>query len=305
MAAFTYAYPDRVEYKYRLLKSRERNDWIGPTSNREITFSNLLDGEYTFEFIANNGNDIWNKKPFQQHFIIKKPFWKKTIFWLLLISIITCSFLIYRLRLNRNKLIQQQLLREKLINVQEHERKRIAQELHDSIGQKIMLLAIQAKDINAETISKLALTSLDEIRNISKGLHPVILDQLGLSESIKDLLSKLDEHTDMFIDFTVQNVDNFLTRKHHIHVFRIIQELLNNCLKHANATTCSITIKRAKEKIVITVEDNGQGFEAKNIHEGMGLQSIYDRVKFMSGEMEVTTNNGAYFSIRIPMQPFL
>ena len=302
MIAHTFANVEGVQYKYKLESGSSDSEWIGPVSNNEVVFSNLTDGQYYFKFIANNGYGVWNKTPLQFSFTINKPFWKKSIFWVILLSAVVMLVLASFLYRNRQKLQVQKRIKEKLIEIQELERKRIAQELHDSIGQKVMLIAMQAKEIDAPHINELALSSLKETRTISQGLHPVILDQLGLSEGIKDMLSKMDEATDEFIDFSIDNVDSCIPKKHHIHLFRIVQELLTNSLKHANATACSITLYREDQAVLLKVIDNGSGFEKHATRTGMGLQSVGDRIDLLGATMQILSNHGTSIHIVIPFK---
>lgn len=300
MGASTFANGEYTAFKYRLLRNGRQSTWIGPTRNNEVVFSSLNDGVYQFEFIANNGQGVWNKTPYKFLFNINKPFWKKSIFWILCLSIFGLLFLLFKLYENKIRLSRQKKAREKLIEIQEQERQRIARELHDSVGQKIMLLAIKAKEIDAPEINMLALSSLEETRAISQGLHPVVLDQLGLTDGLKDMLTKIDEFTELFIDFSIEPVDHLIEKEHHIHVFRIVQELVTNTLKHAKATTCSIAVRPEQDMILVVVEDNGRGFEMSKQNDGLGLRSILDRVALLGAKIDLKTTQGTKVTVQIP-----
>ena len=303
MAARTFVNVSGVQFKYRLSSNGSTEEWIGPIKNSEVIFSNLIDGQYRFEFIANNGHGIWNKKPATFNFVISKPFWKKSIFWVFLVSGILISGLLFVLYRSKQRLQSQQLLKTKLIEIQEQERKRIARELHDSVGQKIMLMSIQAKEIGSREINDLALSSLDETRNISQGLHPVILDQLGLTNGLRDLIAKVDEYSDVLIDASIVHIDYLIPENQWIHVFRIVQELLSNCIKHAQANTCSINIASDDKAVMVSVKDNGKGFDFNSIvSSGIGLQSVHDRASLMGASVRIDTRHGTSVMIKIPIK---
>ena len=301
MSAYTFANPSYVEFKYRLISANKKEDWIGPTSNHEVLLSNLSDGKYNFEFIANNGHGVWNTEPYRMSLFINKPIWKKPIFWIFSLFSVMVVVLLMKLNRNRKRLHTQRLFSTKLIDMQENERKRIARDLHDSVGQKIMLTALKAKEINATEISDLALSSLHETRSISQGLHPVILERLGLTEGLKDMITKVDDHTEILIDFRIAKIDHLIARENHIHIFRIIQELLSNCIKHARATTCSIQLWHDASYVYVIVEDNGIGMDITHDASGIGLTSIKDRVHIIGASYEITSSKGTRVIVRIPV----
>ncbi len=303
MSAHTFAHTDHVRYKYRLVRNDHETSWIGPETENEVVFSHLLDGKYRFEFIANNGQGVWNKTPYQLHFVINKPFWKKPLFWLLLMFFIVVAALLYFLYRKEQRIKRQQVMSSQLIEVQENERKRIARELHDSIGQKIMLMTIQAKEIGADEIKELAEISLTEVRNLSQGLHSVVLDKLGLSAGLKDMIAKVDENTDLLIDYNIEEVDDYIPRERHIHVFRIVQELISNTIKHANATSCSIVINKIGQEVRLYVSDNGRGYPTnlKN-NTRLGLQSVIERTILLLAKANFYTENGAHVEVLIPIK---
>ncbi|MEL6989056.1 MAG: triple tyrosine motif-containing protein, partial [Bacteroidota bacterium] len=228
MEAKSFARSNNVHYTYRLIYNRQSQAWSAPSLNREVVFSNLKDGNYTFEFKADNGEGIWTEEPYQINFRINRPFWKKTLFWCILAFLIALLYLFYKLYRNQQNFIQQQLLSQKLIQYQENERNNLAREIHDGIGQKMMLIAKQASSHGIKEMEALAKSALQETRTISQGLHPAVLERLGLSLALKDLVEKLDEQTEIFLDHEVEDLDDDVPVGEQIHVFRIAQELLSN-----------------------------------------------------------------------------
>ena len=133
---------------------------------------------------------------------------------------------------SRNEAKRRQKMNEEfsqnLINAQEEERTRVARELHDSVGQKLMLLSKQTKKIGNPEMVSLAGSTLDELRTISKGLHPATLDKFGVTAAIVSMINEVDANTNIFFTNEIENIDNLLSKEASLHFFRILQEILNN-----------------------------------------------------------------------------
>lgn len=181
-----------------------------------------------------------------------------------------------------------------LIEGEEVERKRIARELHDGLGSmlsglKIHLnLADKENAVNAPNINLLLNESIKELRNISQNLMPESLLKLGLEDALRDLcLANSNAKTNVEFQYLIKKSN--VPKHFEIMIYRIIQELLNNALKYANASNILISCSQNKDIFFITVEDNGIGFditEAKN-KQGMGLRNIKNRVAFLNGKLEI------------------
>lgn len=194
-----------------------------------------------------------------------------------------------------------------LINAQEKERIRIARELHDSVGQKIMLLTKKTKMYDNEDMQSLATNTLDELRSISRGLHPATLDKLGLTAAILTMINEVDAHTDLFFTNEIENIDKHLSKEASLHLYRILQELLNNMVKHANAKVASVNIEMRNDKIEVIVKDNGRGFEyADKLKSGtsLGMRTIRERAGILHASLEIKSKSdiGTTVTIIIPIQ---
>ena len=129
----------------------------------------------------------------------------------------------------------QQEFSQNLIKTQEEERTRIAKDLHDGIGQQLVMLKKKAQNLNQSVLTELAQNTLDEVRHISRDLYPVTLAKLGLTDSIEQLLIELDEETDMFVSVEIEDVNSSFNETESLNFYRFIQESLNNVIKHAGA----------------------------------------------------------------------
>jgi signal transduction histidine kinase len=184
---------------------------------------------------------------------------------------------------------------EALIFAQEEERKRIARDLHDGIGQSLLLMKKQLISTHTVTVAnqQLITDTLEEVRSISKDLHPLQLEKFGLTTAIEDMIAKVEKSTNLFVTMEIENIDANFTNKTDIHVFRAIQEALNNIVKHANATAAKVIIENKEKETLITVLDNGKGFDhelAITKSKSLGLKTMYERLASIGGKMKITKN---------------
>jgi signal transduction histidine kinase len=201
----------------------------------------------------------------------------------------------------KRRKVQQQFSQD-LIKVKENESTRLARELHDSVGQKMMLLSKKIKLSGNDDISQLADSTLQELRNISKNLYPSIIDQLGITSAIIALVNEVDAHTNLFFTNDIDNIDTILDKESNLHLYRVLQELLNNIVKHAAATNVFVTIQKNANSINMKVRDNGKGFDyfkAKRENKNLGMITILERSKIINSKLEIKTNIGAATTVKL------
>jgi signal transduction histidine kinase len=200
-------------------------------------------------------------------------------------------------------LTQATLFSHQLIESQENERKRVAAELHDSLGQSLGMVKNKvltlkrdmetplAKEKHVADLEKMVGENIQEVRNISYNLRPLHLDLLGITQSVNSLLEDVMESGTLNVVTDIQLFDNLLSKSNEINVFRIIQECFSNIVKHAEATEARIRIRQFENKLSITIEDNGIGMqECKPGKGGFGLLGIRERLNILNGKMEITGN---------------
>ena len=191
------------------------------------------------------------------------------------------------------------LFSAKLIESQENERNRIALELHDSVGQKLLLiknqLLFEMKKLTERKITDVLqnvtnLTSdiIQEIRNITHNLHPQYLDQLGLTVAIETVIEKIADSLQIDWQVNVDNIDDFFSKADEVNFFRIIQESLNNIVKHSQTTEVFINIKRDENSIFMEIKDNGIGFKNDAlIGKGLGIAGMKERARILEAEFNI------------------
>lgn len=192
---------------------------------------------------------------------------------------------------------------QQLIQTTEDERGRIAIDLHDSISHELLSLKRGLKPEYTEGVAQKIDAIIDDIRQISRNLHPVLLDKIGLKLSIETLCEQYGEHETLFITHDI-DYDKPLPKPAELQVFRIIQEALNNTVKYAQANASNITMLHNTEGIVLEIKDNGKGFDVqKALQSGksFGLHSIIQRTKAIGGKAHIqSSESGTTITITIP-----
>lgn len=201
---------------------------------------------------------------------------------------------------------QQEKFSQDLLMSQEEERIRIAKDLHDSVGQQLTLIKRKSQKLQYEEISIMANNALEEVRSISRNLYPVLLKQLGLTDSIEQLINSYDEQTDLFFSMDIDNINSFFKESTSLNFYRLIQECLTNIVKHAKAKSVTINIKKENNNIVTLISDNGLGFDVNDSKKknSLGLKTIFERIKIMKGNLSIDSklNNGTSFIFSIPIK---
>ncbi|WP_162054216.1 CheR family methyltransferase [Pontibacter pamirensis] len=200
------------------------------------------------------------------------------------------------------RLLQQREVLSAILQTQEAERSRISEALHNGLGQilyatKLNLSTLEAENTKQEktieTIDKLLSESVTITRDISSELTPAVLKTFGLKTAVEEIISRISS-SGLKISLEVKGIENRLDYTVELSLYRIIQELLNNIIKHAQATEANIVITCDDATIYLRIEDNGIGISKEDFNKmkGIGLSSIQNRVELLQGKMEVQGENG-------------
>lgn len=222
-----------------------------------------------------------------------------------------------------DNLQQRQFLGIKIIEAQEEERKRVAREIHDGPAQSMSNIVIKAeicerlmdKDTTEarkelQNLKKVMRDSLQEVRKIIYNLRPMALDDLGLLPTLERYVISFKEETGIDVQLRSRAINEEIKPVISLAVFRIVQESLNNVLKHAQAKRVSILLEHVKQKLIIIIADNGVGFNTENVKiiepestGGFGLFSIKERVTLLEGEVDIVSQVGVgtKITIHIPL----
>ena len=202
-----------------------------------------------------------------------------------------------------------QALTQQLLSIQEEERQQIARDLHDNVAQDLSTATLALEEIgegtdletiitNVRNANRLLKNSIASIRTIAYGLRPSALDELGLVNTIRDYCDRFSRTYYPTVDFISAGVESLeLNPEVQINLFRIVQEALDNVLKHSNADTVNIWLISSHPDLILRIEDNGCGFEDTTAPSGdksrMGLQRMEERANLIGGNFSVQTKPGS------------
>ena len=311
-ASLDFNAPALIQYAY-YMEGFDR-EWIYSGKRRFVTYTNLDPGEYVFQVKATNSDGLWNEKAAKIFIVINPPFWAtwwfRTFMILCLLSV--GPFIYYRrvTALQKEKRIQVEFSKQ-LIRSQEEDRKRIASELHDSLGQDLLViknLALMNKDKNEhfDEISRTTSFAIDDVRRIAYNLHPYQFDRLGLTKAIGSMFINIEGLSEIKFDNEIENVDGIFEKEKEINIYRIIQEGVNNIIKHSGADKARIKVQKLEGSVIVEIADNGKGFILEIVRsesKGFGLKNLENRVSFLGGEIQFTSDNefATIVKIKIPI----
>jgi signal transduction histidine kinase/ligand-binding sensor domain-containing protein len=317
-AAPTFINPSNVAFMYKL--EGLSTDWVDAGTRRSAYFSKLPPGDYTFRVIAANEDGIWNELGASLALVVLPPYWMTWWFRSMIVFLFLCTgpaIYFHRVSSLNKKHTQQQEFLMRLIDSQEAERKRIAADLHDSLGQNIIIIKNRAllgkkagsdKEMLSEQLDEIertATAALVDMRKISHNLRPFNLERFGLTETIAHSVKDADASSGIGFRTELDTIDNLLPPAHEIHLFRIVQEALNNILKHSEAASASVSITRESASLHLSVSDNGRGFDAAKDtpRRGIGLKDIEQRVSLIGGHMTIDSRpgNGTILTVIVPV----
>ncbi len=197
---------------------------------------------------------------------------------------------------------------------EEKERTRLARDLHDGLGgllssTKLGLSAINKNVLEQESMKEgidrsidLLDGAVDELRRLAHNLMPDIIVKYGLKETLRDYANRMSQSTCQ-VECEFLQFESTLSTEQEISLYRIIQELVNNALKHANAANILIQLSSHNKRLHITIEDDGKGFdmESVDLQHSAGMHNVRSRLSFLHGEMKVMSENGAGTTIELEL----
>ncbi len=315
---------DQIRFRYKL--QGLQSDWVDAGSRRTAYYSHIPPGDYTFRVIAENSSGIWNAQGQSLPVFVAAPFYKTTWFSTLVL-LCGVSFLLmfsnHRIAQLRRAKAAQQAFSQQLIASQESERKRIAAELHDSLGQRLVVInnlalfflkahrqrsGIDVQLESIEEISTEASLAMEETRSISYNLRPFQLDRLGLTKSIEALMRTASKSSGIRFIQELANVDDVFPEEMRINFYRIVQEGLNNIMRHSQASEARVRVVRQADQVVLSMQDDGRGSvpssrsPEKSQGGGFGMTGMAERASLLGGtwKVESAPGNGTVITVQIP-----
>jgi signal transduction histidine kinase len=206
----------------------------------------------------------------------------------------------------------------RLINAQEEERSRIARELHDDLSQRMALLSIETEQLAqlaSDTVPGLSAglhkvldgiqETLSDIHRLSYELHPSKLDRLGLPAAVLSLCKEISRHQSVQVECTFSDVPEPLPRNVSLCLYRVIQESLQNIIKHSGACTATVELYGNSSEVRLKISDEGVGFNPESVakQRGLGLLSMRERLRLVGGTISIESRplRGTRINVAVPI----
>lgn len=317
--ALSFINSENIRFKYRLENLDQA--WVEAGTRRTAYYSHVPPGRYIFRVIAANSDGVWNTEGASVLVIVRPRYYQTWWFAMLAtagVALVVVLAFRYRVGVLEKRNKQQQAFSRRLIESQEGERKRIATELHDSLGQQLLVmknwamleLSVRGADSQSgealNEISSTASQAIEEVREIIYDLRPYQLDKIGLTNTIRFMVEKVAAASSIKFNLELADVDDLFAYEEEVTFYRIVQECVNNIVKHSEASESRVAIERSEQVINLTIEDNGRGFVQESANEvergGLGLTGLGERVRMLDGKFSVHSTPGRGTIIRLRIE---
>ena len=207
-------------------------------------------------------------------------------------------------------------LSARLVETQELERRAISRELHDEVGQTLSAIVVELSNFTAalptsagpalrghvDTVRKLVENTMGVVRNMALLLRPSMLDDIGLVPALRWQGREVSRRTGIRVDIATGPLPDDLPDEHKTCIYRVVQEALHNCTRHADAHVCRITLRHENGELLLAVQDDGKGFERSD-ERGLGLLGIQERAERLNGRFEVNSvpGKGTLLTVALPL----
>ncbi len=312
---------DKQALSYRVAYEEIKDSIMGNKEKQQIA---ELQTKYEVEKkdleLAKNKAELEAKE--KQNFI--KNIIIVSIIVLVLLIVIIASVVYRKKQVEQKAALNEELSRQKdirskaVIEAEEKERIRIAKDLHDGVGQllsaaKLNLSSLESKlkisdkeqDIALKNAMSLVDDSVKEVRTVSHNMMPNTLLKLGLASAVKEFITKIQGMPTLKVNLEIVGMDNRLEQEKETVLYRVIQEIVANIIKHAKASELTLQLIRDEKELSIIIEDNGVGFDTSKINafEGIGLKNIISRIEFINGSVhfDSTPGRGTNVIVEVPV----
>jgi signal transduction histidine kinase len=232
---------------------------------------------------------------------------RNSVIFVSIIFIIVFLFFIYAYRSIKAKKVMEQKYAANLISNIEDERRRISSDLHDHIGLNLILIKneLNKKSENDRVVNDVT-KIVEDVRKISRNIYPSKLNKLGIRKSLESMLDKIEETSGIIVSYELEDLDQIDFEKgEELILYRIVQELSNNSIKHSQSKSIRLTTKLSSKKLNLQYLDNGIGFDKSKILEtssGMGLRNIINRAERIGGSITIDSKKGQGIKVNIKFE---
>jgi signal transduction histidine kinase/ligand-binding sensor domain-containing protein len=317
VASLDFANPDRNRYAFKL--EGLDDDWVPSGHSRRAMYTSIDHGFYVFRARGTNADGVWSARELSIPILIQPPFWHTWWFRLGMLAMLAGAasvVVLSRKRTADQARKAERLFLRQLIESQENERKRIAGELHDGLGQHLLIIrnrALLGIDPQGDAreqlreISALAGQTINDVRGMAYGLRPYQLDRLGLTKAIEAVCREAMQASRVTLAQSIDNIDGLLPEGMEINLYRIVQEAMTNMIKHSGATEATVSLQSSDSGITLMISDNGRGFDGGTASAGRGaghgLSGIKERARILGGEADIRSGagSGTIVTVSIPI----
>ena len=297
-------YKNSARNQYAYMLEGIDGDWIYCGTNRKASYQNIPPGKYIFKIKAANCDGVWTEKPTELSLLISPPFWRNTWFYIFSFLMITMIFVTaHRLRLKQILRIEKAKLAER-----ERLRRKMAADFHDELGHRISKISLLSKillnkPVPQEQLVKQYLNQIaDNADHLFAEMKEFVWELDPRKDSVYDLMSQLKSFSDQLFDtseiaFQIEGLNPQLENRKvsmewRQNILRLFKEGLTNILKHAkNCKTVRLQIMCKERQIVITLYDDGPGFDVNAVQRGNGLNNMYRRAEVINGTLQIISHS--------------
>gem|GEM_PF-2895727 len=315
------ANPPALRFQYQL----EGLDpsWVESESRTTAYYTHIPAGDYRFRVVGRLLGSSARSPEASLQIRIEPHWWERstTLFGSVTTALILALSLHYHRinHLKRQKAAQIEFSR-RVLESQETERKRISRELHDGLGQSLLVIknraffALQdpAQSVSLRThlseIYEASTEAVGEVRGISHALHPPQLERVGLSKTLESIAKQVADSDNLSFQVSIDPIDHLFSTSDQTQILRMVQEGLNNILKHSHASSFDLSIREQPPFLLIILQDDGCGFDPQapttnNSHTGLGLLALRERTRTLKGELFVSSEpqQGTTLRFTIPI----
>ncbi|HET9834275.1 MAG TPA: ATP-binding protein, partial [Vicinamibacterales bacterium] len=284
-------------------------------TRRQAFYSDLSPGRYRFHVTASNDDGVWNEAGAALDFVVAAAFYQTRWFFALSVGVaLVVVWAAHRIRVRVVESHGREIgaLNQRLMNAQEQERMRIAGELHDGVMQQMlsvtMMVGTAKRRIDDPLKAKATLDQVQEkliqvgtdIRQLSHGLHPPMLQEAGLPEAVRAYCQEFTVASGISVECDCDDSARDLSRGAALALFRILQEALGNAVKHGIAKEVTVSLRRTSAEVSLVVSDDGVGFDVTGLSAGgLGLVMMRERAAQLDGTFHFASAPGRGTTIRV------
>jgi signal transduction histidine kinase len=317
--ALNFAAPERTRFRFKL--DGQDPAWREVGNQRTVEYSNLPPGNYRFHVIACNSSGVWNEQGDELDFAIAPAYYQNNWFRMLcVLTVLAMLFTVYQLRVQALSRRQAEIgaLNEQLIKAQEAERMRIAGELHDGVLQQITSLTLELGTVKyqvpPDSPAKTAVIGLQEklikigteVRHLSHELHPVLLQEAGLSAALLSYCEEFSKVRGIHVSCEADEIVKGLSAGAALCIYRVAQEALGNAAKHAQAKKVEVRLIQSDGHVRLLVSDDGVGCTPDQVGKsgGLGVINMRERVLQLDGTFEFDSEpeRGTRVKVSVPFR---